>query len=554
MNLIKQKFFESFKSVFPIAAIVLVLSLTLIPDISSSFMILFLFGVVLLIVGMSFFTLGAEMSMQTIGSQIGSSMAKNGKVWLIAFISFIIGIAITVAEPDLQILAGQIYGAGETAKQWILILTVGVGVGIFLVIAVLRIIFGVNLNVILTVFYIIAIVLSFFLPKGFQPLAFDSGGVTTGPMTVPFIMSLGAGVSAGRRNKEGSADSFGITALCSIGPIISVMVLGIIMKFTGATIPEYNVGDMIGELTHLEGSAQNVQGALTAYWPTIVGDFSDGFFAGVMGSTLFKVAIALLPMIIFTLLFQLFVRCFTGRQMIRVGVGIVYTFLGLVVFLAGAEVGFLPCGFTIGEALADLWHGALLIPVSMLLGFFIVKVEPAVYVLNHLVEEMSAGAISAKTTGRGLSVGVAAALGLAAIRIMTGINILWFLIPGYTIALVLCFFVPKIFVGIAFDSGGVASGTMMSAFVLPLCIGACSVLNEGGGVGAAVLTDAFGCVAFVAMAPIITIQISGLIYVIKSKRRKHSFVTKSESFVEYPRRKRATVKAEGVKSVEKKAE
>jgi len=543
MNLIKQKFFESFNSVFPIAAIVLVLSLTLIPDISSSFMILFLFGAVLLIVGMSFFTLGAEMSMQTIGSQIGASMAKSGRAWVIAFISFIIGIAITVAEPDLQILAGQIYGAGETAKQWILILTVGVGVGIFLVIAVLRIIFGINLNVILTVFYICAITLSFFLPKEFQPLAFDSGGVTTGPMTVPFIMSLGAGVSAGRRNKEGSADSFGITALCSIGPIISVMVLGIVMKFAGTEIPDYDVNGMVGEVTHLEGAAQNVQGAIGAYLPS-------------MGGNLFKVAIALCPMIVFTVLFQLFAKCFTGRQMIRVGVGVVYTFFGLVVFLTGAEVGFLPCGFTIGEALAKLWGGALLIPVSMLLGFFIVKVEPAVYVLNHLVEEMSAGAISAKTTGRGLSIGVAAALGLAAIRIMTGINILWFLIPGYVIALVLCFFVPKIFVGIAFDSGGVASGTMMSAFVLPLCIGACTVFNPVHfeiGTSAAVLTDAFGCVAFVAMAPIITIQISGLIYVIKSRRRKHSFVTRSESFVEYPRRKRAA-KAEGVTSVEKKAE
>ena len=543
MNLIKHKFTESFNSVFPIAAIVLVLSLTLIPDISSSFMILFLFGAVLLIIGMSFFTLGAEMSMQTIGSQIGSSMSKSGKVWLIAFISFVIGIAITVAEPDLQILAGQIYGANDPLRQWILILTVGVGVGIFLVIAVLRIIFGVNLNIILTVFYVIAITLSFFLPKEFQPLAFDSGGVTTGPMTVPFIMSLGAGVSAGRRNKEGSADSFGITALCSIGPIIAVMVLGIIMKCTGSSISDYDVNGMIDEVGDLEGAAQNVKGAIKAYVPSMSGN-------------LLKVAIALCPMVVFTLAFQLFTRCFTGRQMIKVGIGIVYTFLGLVVFLSGAEIGFLPCGFTIGEALAGLWRGALLIPISMLLGFFIVKVEPAVYVLNHLVEEMSAGAISAKTTGRGLSVGVAAALGLAAIRIMTGINILWFLIPGYIIALVLCFFVPKIFVGIAFDSGGVASGTMMSAFVLPLCIGACTVFNPVNpevGTSASVLTDAFGCVAFVAMAPIITIQISGLMYVIKSKKRKHSFITRNESFVEYPRRKRAT-KTEGVTAVEKEAE
>ena len=250
---------------------------------------------------------------------------------------------------------------------------------------------------------------------------------------------------------------------------------------------------------------------------------------------------ALLPIIIFTVLFQLISRAFSKHQMIRISIGVVYTFFGLAVFLTGANVGFLPTGFTIGSELAGIGGGFLLIPIAMLLGFFIVKVEPAVYVLNHLVEEMSAGAITAKTTGRGLSIGVAAALGFSAIRILTGLPIMYILIPGYVLALVLCFFVPKLFVGIAFDSGGVASGTMMSAFVLPLCIGACYTLNPGTA-DAAIMTDAFGCVAFVAMAPIITIQISGLIYSIKSKRRKQSFVAQSETFVVYPRTNRGGAK------------
>ena len=453
-------------------------------------------------------------------------MAKSGKLWLIAFISFVIGIAITVSEPDLQILAKQIYS--DSAARLTLILTVSVGVGVFLAIAVLRIIFGINLNIILAVFYIVALVISFFLPPAFQPIAFDSGGVTTGPMTVPFIMSLGAGVSSARRNKEGGADSFGLTALCSIGPIIAVLVLGILSA--NADI-KYPLDDFLKNLANSEISGTR-----------------DGIVMYLEGIAHYaaEVAIALLPIVVFTVLFQLISRAFSKRQIIRVAIGIVYTFIGLAVFLAGANVGFVPTGFTIGASLANIAATAsgihlgaalLLVSVAMVLGFFIVKVEPAVYVLNHLVEEMSAGAISAKITGIGLSIGVSSALGLAAIRILTGINIMWILIPGYVIALVLCFFVPKMFVGIAFDSGGVASGTMMSAFVLPLCIGACSVFNPTDA-ASAIMTDAFGCVAFVAMAPIITIQIIGLIYSVRSAKRKQSFVSRSETFVEYPRRKR----------------
>ncbi len=512
MNLIKHNLAESLKSVLPIAMIVLVLSMTLTP-ISAGDMVLFLMGATFLVIGMSLFTMGAEMSMQPLGTQTGVSISKKGNVWLIAAIAFIIGIAITVSEPDLQILAGQI----SDIPNYLLILTVSVGVGLFLIIALLRIVFGVSLNIILVVFYVVALVLSFFLPESFRPLAFDSGGVTTGPMTVPFIMSLGAGVSSARRNKEGGADSFGITALCSIGPIIAVLTLGVVMQIKGLT---YDTESFIESIAVVENTRQGIM------------IYAKGFL-----NYAEEVIVALLPIIVFAILFQIVTRAFSKRQMIRIAIGVVYTFLGLAVFLTGANVGFLPTGFTIGRQLADIGGGFLLIPIAMIFGFFIVKVEPAVYVLNHLVEEMSAGAITAKTMGRSLSIGVAAALGLSAVRILTGLPIMYILIPGYAIALVLCFFVPKLFVGIAFDSGGVASGAMMSAFVLPLCIGACATINPGSA-DSAIMTDAFGCVAFVAMAPIITIQISGLIYSIKSKRRKQSFVAQSETFIEYPRPKR----------------
>ena len=497
MSLIKDKIVESLKSVLPIALIVLGLSITIVP-ISTGDMFLFLVGVACLVFGMSLFTAGAEMSMQPLGSKIGSTVGGSRKIWLIAFISFIIGILVTISEPDLVILAEQVNGL----ENMILILTVSVGVGIFLAIAVLRIIFGWSLTIIMIVFYVTAFVLAFFVDPSFLSLAFDSGGVTTGPMTVPFIMSIGAGVSMSKRAGDDRGDSFGITGLCSIGPIIAVLTLGIVAKVEESYIPAVSQ-------------------------PVVDTRESVGLFLHGFGEHLLDVLAALSPIIVFAILFQLLTRAFNKGQIIRMGIGIAYVLIGLAIFLTGANVGFVPTGTAIGTSLAQIGGGWVLVPVSMLLGYFIVKAEPSVYVLNKLVETMTAGAISGKTTGLGLSIGVSAALGLAAIRIITGISILWFLIPGYVIALTLSFFVPKIFVGISFDSGGVASGTMMSAFVLPLCMGACNAL------GGNVMTDAFGCVAFVAMAPIITIQLSGFAYKVKTEDRVRKFVSASESFIDY---------------------
>ena len=499
LNSVKHKFRESLSSVLPIAIVVLLLSLTVTP-MSADNLLLFIVGVVFLVVGMAVFTLGAEMSMQQLGNKVGSKIASSGKIWLIALISFIIGIIVTVSEPDLVILAKQV----SDVPSLVLIMTVSIGVGIFLMIAVLRILFKINLSVILAVFYVAAFVLSFFLPEGFRTLAFDSGGVTTGPMTVPFIMSIGAGVSASvASNKNGREESFGITGLCSIGPIISVLVLGIITQVEGGT---YNPETI--------PSIENTR--------DMVFVFADG-----ISTYIPEVFWALLPIMVFTGLFQLVSRSYNKKQLIRITIGFVYTFVGLAVFLTGANIGFLPTGSEIGKQLAGIWSGIPLIPIGMLLGFFIVKAEPSVYVLNKLVEEMSAGAISGRVTGMGLSIGVSAALGLAALRIVVGIPILYILIPGYILALVLSFFVPKIFVGISFDSGGVASGTMMSAFVLPLCVGACNALNGN------IMQDAFGCVALVAMAPIISIQVCGLVYRLKSEHRARSFISTNETFIDY---------------------
>ena len=497
-TILKEKFSESLHSILPIAVIVMLFSFTLTP-MTPGTLLMFLIGVFCLVVGLSVFTLGAEMSMQPLGAKLGGTLAQSGKIWMIALVSFVIGILITVAEPDLQILAEQV----SDVPNMLLIMTVSVGVGLFLVIAMLRIVFKVSLSLLLMAFYILAFVLCLFIPSDFWSIAFDSGGVTTGPMTVPFIMAIGAGVSSISSSEDEHGDSFGLVALCSIGPILAVLILGICFRLEGGEyqmVPPAEIG------TTREGLALYLHG------------FRDH---------LGDISVALIPMILFASLFQLFTRAFTWRQMIRIGVGLIYTFVGLVIFLTGANEGFLPTGLSLGRSLADIGNGYILIPASMLIGYFIVNAEPAVYVLNKQVEQVTAGAISAGTMRLTLSIGVSAALGLAMVRILTGISILWILIPGYVITLTLTFFVPKFITGIAFDSGGVASGTMMSAFVLPLAIGACST------VGGNIMTQAFGCVSFVALTPIISIQICGLVYKLKAKRAVSRLISEQEVFIEY---------------------
>ncbi len=502
---LKEKIVESLTSILPIALIILVLSLVFTPVDTGTFVLFFL-GVILLIFGMGCFTLGADMSMLVIGEKIGATVTRTGKIWLVALISLVIGIIVTVAEPDLQILAQQVPSIAEKTflGNYLLILTVAVGVGIFLMVAMLRIILHIRLNILLFAFYFIAFLLSIFVTPSFWAVSFDAGGVTTGPMTVPFIISLGMGVASLRTGKGGQDDSFGLVSLASVGPIIAVLVLGIVFRIE-------NVPYTVEPLERVT----DTRGVLHSY---LWGLADHGV----------EVAIALSPILVFFLLFQICTRSFRFKQVIRIFIGFLYTYVGLVFFLTGANVGFMPIGREIGAALASLWGGWGLIPVGMLIGYFVVAAEPAVHVLNKQVERMSAGAITASSMKRGLCAGVCISLGLAMTRILTGINIMWILLPGYALALLLSVFTPPVFTGIAFDSGGVASGAMVSSFVLPLAIGACNVLHPE-----AIMTQAFGCVAFVALTPLISIQILGLIYRHKTHRIKRNFLSVEEKIIEY---------------------
>lgn len=478
---LQEKMNEALKAVLPIIGIVLLLCFTIAP-ISPSILMAFLLGAVLLIVGMMFFTLGVELSMTPMGERVGTCMTRTKKLGVMIFLSFILGFIITISEPDLQVLAEQV----PSVPNLVLILAVACGVGIFLIIALLRMLFGIALPYMLVFFYAVVFLLAFFVPDNFLAVAFDSGGVTTGPMTVPFIMALGVGISAIRSDKHAADDSFGLVALCSIGPILSVLVLGLLYRPKGGEYVPASVPD-------IETSVE--------LWKL----FTQGF-----PKYMTEMAVSLLPIIVFFAVFQLIYREIHRRMLIKIGIGLFYTYIGLFLFLTGVNVGFMPAGNYLGQVIAANPYRVIIVPIGMLIGYFIVRAEPAVFVLTRQVEEITSGAISSKAMERSLSIGVAVSLGLAMIRVLTGISIFWFLIPGYGIALILSVLVPKIFTAIAFDSGGVASGPMTATFLLPFAMGAC--VSVGGNI----VTDAFGVVAMVAMTPLITIQILGLVYKLRS--------------------------------------
>ena len=481
-KIINSKLKEAVDSVLPITLIVAVLCFFFVP-VGSGLMLAFLVGAVMLILGMGLFTLGAELSMTQMGNLVGAKMTKSRRLWLILALAFVLGVVITIAEPDLQVLAQNVPGIDKT----MLILTVSVGVGIFLTICMLRILLGISLRTLL-IFYAIVFILAALSDPDFLSVAFDSGGVTTGPMTVPFIMALGVGVASIRSDEKAKSDSFGLVALCSIGPILAVLLLGFLYPENTASASETVVNSFENTLT--------VGYSYLEELPAMMGE----------------VAIALLPICVFFLLFQIFSLHLRKLPLLRILIGVGYTYVGLVLFLTGVNVGFSSLGYVLGGVIVEEGLGLLMIPLATLMGWFIINAEPAVHVLNKQVEELSAGAISSKAMGMSLSIAVAAAMGLAMVRVLTGISILWFVLPGYIIALGLSFFVPSIFTAIAFDSGGVASGPLTATFMLPFAMGATTAL------GGNVMTDAFGLVALVAMMPLIVVQVMGAIYVVKTRR------------------------------------
>lgn len=475
---------EAFISVLPVAAIVLILSATPLVNFSSTELITFSVCAILLVIGIALFNLGADLAMTPMGEHVGAGLTKSKKVIILLLVCFLMGVFITIAEPDLTVLANQV---SAVINNVALIATVGVGVGLFLLLAVVKIITKRDLSTMLMFFYMLLFMFcSLLISSGkadFLGMAFDSGGVTTGPITVPFIMALGVGIATTIGGKNSNENSFGLVALCSIGPILAVLVLSLLSKGNLTyTAPTYTVESELAALPHI------------------------------IGETCKEVAIALALIVVFFAILQIFILKLPKATLIRIAIGIGYTFVGLVVFLTAVKVGFMPIGKKLGSELAQ--NQIVLVIVGLVIGMVVVLAEPAIHVLNNQVEEVTGGAVTKRSMLIALCIGVGLAIALSMIRIIYGFSVLYYLIPGYAISIGLSFFVPKIYTAIAFDSGGVASGPLTSGFILPLAIGACSVIAEES-----ILSLAFGVVALVAMIPLITIQALGFRAVMAEKAK-----------------------------------
>ena len=497
-KLLFAKLKESFLSVVTIFALVVLLNLTMI-EMPRYNMILFIVSVVFMILGISLFNLGVDISLMPIGENVGSALVKTKRLIVIVIVSFLIGVFICVAEPDLHILAAQISGIPDLY----IILAVSIGVGIAVVIAFLRILLQIKLSYILMAFYAVAFILSAFTRTNIVSIAFESGGVTTGPIMVPFVMALGLGLSFVRGDKTTEDDSFGLVALCLLCPILTMLILGFMFEPKG-------------------GSVLSVPDVLSG--KDIFNLYLNGF------PEYFKqVAIALAPILILFVIFQIIRLKLSKKTLLRIAVGTIYTYLGLVLFLASANIGFMPTGYLIGVSLTENVSLLAIVIIGLAMGFFVVSAEPAVFVLKEQVENVTDGAISGRALGMGLSIGVALSVGLSVLRIIKGFSILYIVIPGYIFALVMSFFVPPLFTAISFDSGAVASGPLAATFILPFAIGVCE------GLGGNIFTDAFGVVAVIALMPVVTMQIFGIIYAIKMRfaLKKSAIAQVDDSIIDY---------------------
>ena len=477
MKELQAKIKEALMSVLPITALVYLLAATPVLSLTRTELVTFTLGAVLLILGIGLFSMGADLAMTPMGAHVGSGLSKQKRLELLLGVCFVLGVLITIAEPDLQVLAGQVQ---SVINGTVLTYTVGVGVGAFLLVAILKIVFQKSLSQILMLFYMLLFALSLLLAVGGKlsmlPVAFDSGGVTTGPITVPFLMALGVGVShvlGDRRSKE---NSFGIVALCSIGPVLAVLILGILSR-----------KELVYDVPDFAMSADIL-----------------GAFGHTLLHTCREVGLALGMIVVFFGVCQVLFLKLSRKQLNRIAVGVVFTYLGLVLFLTGVNVGFMPLGYKMGSSLSQA-HPAVLVSFGFGAGVLTVLAEPAVHVLNTQVEEVTGGLVGRKSMMVALCLGVGASIALSMVRIVYDFSLVYYLIPGYFLSLALSLFVPPVYTAIAFDSGGVASGPMTSGFILPLAVGACVSLQGAD----AVLRDGFGVVAMVAMTPLIAIQLLG---------------------------------------------
>ena len=490
-NKLTESLIDALKSVMPI--VIIIIGISFLIDVPNKTIMSFSLSAVLLIIGIAIFTTGANMSMVKMGEKIGNLLVKKRRKWLILIASVIVGIVITISEPDLIVLANEL----TSIPNLLLISLVALGVGIYLLIGVYRILSKLSFRTIVTISLLIIMGLLYFTPQEFISVAFDSGGVTTGAMGVPLIVAFGYGISKLRSGKDSKSYSFGLCGICSLGPIIIVLILGFFFKVD-------NYFDTSGFI--------NNNGIFTHIIECFIKSFKE-------------ISLALLPILIVFYISRLFDTKMSKYEHIRMIFGIILSLLGLTLFLTGVSSGFLEIGYRIGNTFASSTYKYLLIPVGMIIGYIIIRLEPAVKILIKRISDLTEGSISEELISLCLSIGVCIAIGLSVTRIYFGIPIIYIIVPGYFIAATLMYFTPSMFTAIAFDSGGAASGAMTTSFLLPLCIGACVSLDSN------IMTDAFGVGALVSLTPIITIQVLGIIY--NHKLQVKSTVYYDEEIVEY---------------------
>lgn len=514
MNILS-KLKETAISVLPVMAIVLFLGFTFVP-LDKFLLVRFVLGGLLLIVGLTVFLLGVDLGIQPMGERCGAELTKKRSLVLLLTVAFVIGFIVTAAEPDIQVFGGQVCSIFPFVNKLIFTFVIAGGVGLFIMFGLLRTVLNLSLKWSFFIAYALLFVLAFFAPSNFTGIAFDSGGATTGPMTVPFIMALGLGVSSVRDDDD---NSFGLTGICSIGPVMAVLVYAIILRTGGAF--GNSTESFLGAASDVATGVAEIGAEAVKTDAQIAGNIFSQIFApfGHAAAHVFKEAlISIAPLFALFIIFQILLLKMTRRQVIRIVIGFIYAFTGLTIFLIGVNGGFSQAGAELGKKLGNLaitnggaWY-ILLIGTGLALGAIIVCAEPAVWVLSEQVEHVSGGTIKRKVLLVFLSVGTAVAIGLSMWRSVSGFNLKLILVPGYIISMILMIFCPSLFSGIAFDSGGVASGPLTSTFVLSFTLGAANGGNGGN--------DSFGVIALVAMMPLLAIQIMGIIFKMKQKKLK----------------------------------
>lgn len=487
MSLFIEKLREVLLSVVPITIIVLLLNFTFTP-LEIPLLIRFLLGAVFIILGLAIFLVGVDIGITPIGTFMGSALAKTNKYWIVGIVGLFLGFIINIAEPDIHILAGQVdfVTAGGISKLSIVVV-VSIGIGLMLALGFLRIVYNVPLYKFLSITYLLIFALALFSSPEFLAIAFDASGATTGALTVPFMLAIALGVSSLKKDSKASEkDSFGLVGIASAGAIISVLMMSILSKSDKLKgTMEYKISQETSLITP---------------------------FMEKLPVVLVEVTLALLPIALLFLIFNFVSFKLAKRPFRKIVKGLIYTFVCLVLFLVGVNAGFMDVGGIVGHKLAMLENKFILVLTGFCLGLVTILAEPAVYVLTHQIEDVTGGYVPRKLVLIALSIGVGFSVALSMLRIIVPEIKLWhYLLPGYIIALGLMYVAPKLFIGMAFDSGGVASGPMTATFILAFAQGAAEAIE-----GANVMVEGFGIIAMVAMTPLIALQTLGLIFKIKA--------------------------------------